>query len=96
MPRYFFHLCDGTQEIDAYGNDFDDDAAALREAIRFGGELLSDDPGILVRDDSLRINVTNESGELSCALIVQIVDANWRPAPASRDDLRVPVSPTRP
>lgn len=81
MPRYFFHLFDGAEEIDAQGSELDDDASALREAIRFGGGLLRDDPDMLVRDQGLRINVTDESGELNCALIVQIVDAKWRPPP---------------
>lgn len=78
MPRYFFHICDGTQDIDSQGNVFEDDAAALREAIRFGGGLLSDDPELLIRDNGLRVNVTDEGGNLSCALIVLTIDSNWR------------------
>jgi hypothetical protein len=85
MPRYFFHLSDGTDEVDAQGNELEDDASALREAIRFGGSLLSDDPEMLIRDNGIRINVTGERGDLSCALIVQIVDANWQATAPDRE-----------
>jgi hypothetical protein len=78
MPRYFFHTCDGTQDIDRLGHDLPDDEAARREAVRYGAGLLSDDPDLVVRDNQLRINVTREDGRLSCAILVLAVDANWR------------------
>jgi hypothetical protein len=79
MPRYFFHTCDGTQDIDKLGLDLPDDEAARREAVRYGAGLLRDDPDLIVRDDQLRINVTHEDGRLSCAILILTVDANWQP-----------------
>ncbi|MDO9369473.1 MAG: hypothetical protein Q7T68_12970 [Sphingopyxis sp.] len=78
MPRYFFHTCDGTQDIDRLGHDLPDDDAARREAIRYGAGLLSDDPDLVIRDDQLRIHVTREDGRLSCTILVLAVDSNWR------------------
>jgi hypothetical protein len=76
MPRYFFHTRNGTQDIDISGNELPGPAAARREAVRYGGALLRDDPELMVRDDELRITVTNEDGALSCAIIILAVDGN--------------------
>ena len=83
MPRYFFHVCNGARDIDELGLELPGDAAARREAIRYGGGLLSDDPDMMIRDDDLRINVMSEDGRLSCAIIILAVDAN------SGDDRRI-------
>jgi hypothetical protein len=77
MPRYFFHTVDGTQDIDLFGHELPDDAAARCEAVRYAGGLLADDPTIVVGDEALRINVTKEQGGLSCSIIILAVDANW-------------------
>ncbi|HEV7310946.1 DUF6894 family protein [Sphingopyxis sp.] len=76
MPRYYFHTCDGTQDIDRCGCELPDLAAAKREAIRYGGALLRDEPDLMVREDELRITVTDEDGALSCAIIILAVDGN--------------------
>jgi len=77
MPRYYFHTCDGTQDIDRLGHELPDDETARCEAIRYAGGLLADDPAIVVRDEALRINVTNEQGRLACSVIILSVDASW-------------------
>lgn len=77
MPRYFFHTVDGTHDIDTIGHDLPGDAAAQREAIRYAGGLLADDPDIVVSDEAFRINVTKEDGRLSCSIIILSVDAGW-------------------
>lgn len=78
MPRYYFHTCDGTQDIDRHGHELPDDAAARREAVCYGAGLLRDDPDLVVRDNELRITVTDEEGRLSCAIIILAVAANWQ------------------
>jgi len=88
MPRYYFHTCDGTQDIDRVGHDLPDDDAARREAVRYGGGLLCDDPDIVGCDDELRITVTKEDGSLSCAVIVLAVEAN-----RAREDGNVAADP---
>lgn len=83
MPRYYFHVCDGTQDVDDHGHELPDDRAARYEAVRFGGGLLHDDPSLLLKDQGLRINVTNDEGQLRFAIVMIAVDADWRP-----DDVR--------
>jgi len=76
MGRYFFHTTDGVAEPDDVGFDLTDDDAARREAVRFGGGLLNDDPDIIRNDKGLRIDVTNETGRLCFAVIILAVEAN--------------------
>ncbi|WP_447756188.1 DUF6894 family protein [Sphingopyxis fribergensis] len=89
MPRYFFHTCDGAQDIDKLGHELADDTAARCEAIRYAGGLLADDPDIINGDEALRINVTNEEGRLSCSIIILAVDASW-----TSSDQPEPIVPT--
>ena len=74
MTRYFFHMHGSTREQDEDGLDLADDNAARREAIRYGGGLLSDEPDILNRNDGLRINVVNEKGQLCFAVVINALD----------------------
>lgn len=83
MPRYYFHTCDGTQDIDRQGHELPDDDAARIEAIRYAGGLLADDPAIVVRDETLRINVTNEQGRLSCSIVILSVETGWTSEPTA-------------
>jgi len=82
MPRYYFHTCDGVQDVDKLGHELPDPVAARTEAIRYAGGLLTDDPDILGAGETLRINVTDEDGRLSCSVIILSVEtdrANSRP-----------------
>ena len=47
MPRYFFHTSDGSRDQDDVGVELNDAATARREAIRYGGSLLHDNPEIV-------------------------------------------------
>ena len=44
MPRYFFHVQDGSDFPDLQGTVLDDLPAARLEAVRFAGSLLSGKP----------------------------------------------------
>lgn len=79
MPRYYFHVCDSTQDIDHDGHELPNDCAARLEAVRYGGGLIQDDPALLLTDQNLRINVTDNDGQLRFAVIMVAVDAAWRP-----------------
>lgn len=76
MARYFFHTSDGTTQRDEMGFDLTDDDAARREAVRFGGGLLNDDPDMIRNDKGLRIDVINEAGRLCFAVIILAIEAN--------------------
>jgi len=74
MPRYFFHVLDGTSDIDEMGHDMTDDAAARREAVRYCGSLLIDDPDLLLRDKYLRVHVANDVGALRFSIVMMALD----------------------
>jgi hypothetical protein len=82
MTRYFFHTSDGTREYDDVGVDLADDAAARREAARFGGGLLQDNPDIVQNEHGLRINVVDEGGSLKFAILITALDPRWEIAKA--------------
>lgn len=74
MARYFFHVADGRREIDDEGIELADDAEARLEAVRYGGNILADEPEKLLADDSLQSHVTDERGEARFAVIISAVD----------------------
>ncbi|HET6526862.1 DUF6894 family protein [Sphingopyxis sp.] len=75
MPRYFFHTRDGKRDLDDDGMELPDAGAARREAVRFGGSLLNDDPDMLSNDHGLRVEAVDEDGALCFAVIILAVDA---------------------
>lgn len=74
MPHYFFNTSNGSPHIDDAGMDLPDIGAARREAIRYGGSLLSDDPDMVMQDNGLRIDVVDEAGSRCFAVRVTIED----------------------
>ena len=92
MPRYFFHTVDGTKDIDHLGHELPDDAAARCDAVRYAGGILSDEPDIVAGDEALRVNVTNENGNLSCSIVILAVDTNWR-SDGTSEPVAQPTSP---
>ena len=64
MPRYFFHVHDGTSTKDAIGTDLPDIFAAQEEAIRTSGELLREMGGKFWDGAEWSLEVTDENGRL--------------------------------
>lgn len=62
MPHYFFNTSNGSPHVDDAGMDLPDLDAARREAVRYGGGLLSDDPGMVMQEHGFRIDVIDEAG----------------------------------
>ena len=77
MARYFFHTSDGTRQYDDVGVELADDAAARREAVRYSGSLLQDEPDIVQNEHGLRINVVDEAGHVKFAILVSALDSRW-------------------
>jgi len=76
MPRFYFHTCDGSCDVDDVGIELRDAASARREAIRYGGSLLNDDPNIIEDNGTLRVEVVDEDGALCSAVLIQAVDTH--------------------
>jgi hypothetical protein len=63
MPRYFFHVFDGTMwSRDDEGDEFPDVVAAIQEAAHVARELLDDDGGPYKAD--FRMEVADEHGKV--------------------------------
>lgn len=74
MPQYYFNTSNGSPHIDDIGMDLADIDAARREAVRYGGSLLSDDPDMVMQDNGLRIDVLDAVGAPCFVVRVLIED----------------------
>jgi hypothetical protein len=75
MPRYFFNTADGTRDRDAVGVQLRDDAAARKQAIKYAGEVMHDEPDVLWDGREFRVEVVNEKDDLLFTVITLAVDA---------------------
>lgn len=80
MPRYFFHTVDGGRERDTDGVELSSPAVARVEAIRFAGEVLTQDPDTLWDGREFRVEVVDEQKQLLFTIVTMAIDA-----PASGD-----------
>jgi hypothetical protein len=64
MPRFFFHVHDGTSIRDDEGTDLPDIFAAQEEAIRLSGALLGEMGGKFWNGTEWSLEVTDEAGRL--------------------------------
>jgi hypothetical protein len=62
MPRYFFHVHDGTSDPDLEGTELPDIYAAQAEAIRASGEMLSDLGAKFWNGAEWKMEVRDETG----------------------------------
>lgn len=75
MPRFFFHTADGSRDRDTTGTELPDATAARVAAIRYAGDLLSDQPDVLWDGRDFRVEVTDEKSDLLFTIITLAVDA---------------------
>ena len=76
MPRYFFHVYDGSSSPDTDGTELPDIYTAQAQAIRFSGELLRDMGAQFWDGTAWRLEVADERGEI---LFVLRFSAEERP-----------------
>ncbi len=68
MPRYFFHLKDGTTHTDEGGVELSGPDEAREAAVVNSGEVLRDLGAKFWTSDEWRLWVTDESGATLCSL----------------------------
>jgi hypothetical protein len=61
MPRFFFNSEDGEAFRDKTGMEFPDFASARREGVRMFGELILSDPDLLLKTQSFKVFIQDES-----------------------------------
>lgn len=71
MPRYFYDLTDGSREPDVDGIEMPDHDTAVREAIRFLGEVLKEEPQRLA-ESTLRVDMRDEARRQTCVVEVSL------------------------
>ncbi len=64
MPRYFFHVHDGSSTRDHEGTELPDIFAAQEEAILLSGELLREMGGKFWNGEEWSLEVTDEAGRI--------------------------------
>lgn len=75
MPRYFFHIIDGTTDSDHIGTDFPDLYAAQDQAVRAAGEAIRDLGGQLFDHESWKMQVDDDAGKMLFTLTVSVDEA---------------------
>jgi hypothetical protein len=68
MPRYFFHLQDGTTRMDEDGTEFTGRDEARAAAVTNAGEVLTELGAKFWKSDEWRLWVTDVSGATICTL----------------------------
>ena len=77
MPRYFFHVYDGSSSLDQEGTEFPDIYTAQAQAIRTSGEILRDMGAQFWDGTEWRLEVADARGQV---LFVLRFSAEERPA----------------
>ncbi len=75
MPRFFFHTANGSRARDTEGIELPHPGAARKEAIRYAGAVLSNDPDVLWDGRDFRVEVTDDANLLLFTIIMLAVDA---------------------
>ena len=80
MPRYFFHVHDGTSVRDLEGTELPDINAAKRDAVRLAAGVLNDNPEQFWNGEDWSIDVCDAHG-----LLLFTLNFTAAMAPAIRD-----------
>ncbi|PZO52064.1 MAG: hypothetical protein DCF16_10270 [Alphaproteobacteria bacterium] len=70
MPKYFFQVAGGNHVLDVEGRELLSPAAARIDGIKFAGEILRDMPTLLYETSSVKIDVTDEGGQVLFKVLV--------------------------
>lgn len=75
MARYYFHTTDGTVERDTEGMECADLTEVRQRAIRYAGDIMSDEPEVLWDGRDFRVEATNEAGDLLFTIVTLAINA---------------------
>lgn len=77
MPHFYFHTIDGGRQVHPDRLACDDEGAARREAVRYAGAVLHDEPELLQPDRDFRVEVTDQDQRLVFTIVTLAMDGHW-------------------
>ncbi|PZO48612.1 MAG: hypothetical protein DCF16_16095 [Alphaproteobacteria bacterium] len=90
LPKFFFQVAGGAHVLDVEGRELADAAVARIQGIKFAGEILKDMPTVLYETASLKIDVTDEAGQvLFKVLVTTLGDSELQPGCDIQERARV-------
>lgn len=75
MPRFFFHVDDGTGHLDLDGVELPTPDAARLEAVRLAGAILKDSPALVALGEAWHMEVTDGVGTALFRLDIALTEA---------------------
>lgn len=75
MPRYFFKTEDGQVHRDQDGTELSGLSAARVHAIRYAGDVMSNEPDVLWDGNEFHVEVSDEKGALLFTIICHAQNA---------------------
>ena len=70
MPKYFFQVAGGNHVLDLEGKELPNASDARIQGIKFAGEILRDMPTLLYETADVKIDVTDEAGQVLFKVLV--------------------------
>jgi hypothetical protein len=74
VAKYYFNTADGTRELDRIGTELADRNAARYQAIRFIGDVMSDEPELLADGADFRVEVMDGDQRVLFTVIACTID----------------------
>lgn len=74
MARYFFHIVEDGDKVDAVGADYPSAEVARMEAVRFAGRVLENEPERVWKGAELRVEATDIWDTVLFTIIITGVD----------------------
>ena len=90
MPRYFFHIEDGSSLRDEEGVELKDLATAKCEAVKFAGQMICESASRFWENEEWKLTAANEAGLTLFCLHFVGIDA---PAAMGRDPNMISAGP---
>ena len=76
MPRYHFHVRDGTADLDIDGVELPDLAAVRRETVAFVGQWMLDNTETVWDGEVWKVEVTDHAGFVLYTLVLSAMPAS--------------------
>ena len=77
--RYFFHTINGSRDLDTEGTELGSLASARQHAVQYAAACMADDPDMLWRADTFRVEVKDADDVLLFSIVTRGLEASRTP-----------------